>query len=147
MENHELARAYSWDMGSTLRLVRLEMHMKFQEFNHKILQVVHDHTTDSSYEKFHHELFGRQNEADRRRELARLRPPSPPKEPEIPDDPRLLDQMREKEVDALDVLLPNLSQKMPSHDDAHGQHKKVQFSVNNTSKKTVSLSCHTCVLW
>ncbi|XP_052785780.1 uncharacterized protein LOC128221253 isoform X3 [Mya arenaria] len=138
MDNYELARAYSWDVSSALKLVKVEMHMKLQEYNNQVLHVVQEHSADiGNYEKFHHDLFGRQNEADRRREAARLAPPVLPDIGAEEVDERILDQMKEKEVDQLDVLHPNLNMALPRIEQ-DGHHKKVQFSVKSTLKKSGS---------
>lgn len=140
MDNYELARAYSWDVESALRLVKVEMHMKLTEFNDQILSVIREHSKDiENYEKFHSELFGRQKEdslkiiaeqIEREKHLEDI-----PEEDEEVGGVEVLDQMKEKEIDYLDLIMPNLN--LPKLD-PDGAQKKVQFSM----KKTVSCSVH-----
>lgn len=134
MDNYELAKTYSWDLKSSLKLVEIEMHMKLKEFNDSILGVINDHSSEiENYEKFHSELFGRHKDEVGHdietidRELGDI-----PEEDEKAGGIEVLDQMKDKEVDYLDILMPNLN--LPKLD-PDGGHKKVQFSV----KKTVSL--------
>ena len=47
MENYDLAQKYSWDTESLLKLVKLQMCMKYQQVNSKILHVVKQHEVDS----------------------------------------------------------------------------------------------------
>lgn len=134
MDDYELARAYSWDLGSALRLVKIEMHMKLTELNQSVLDVINEHSSEiENYEKFHSELFGRPKEGEVSHE-AEARDKELDDIAEEDDEGvgiEVLDQMKDKEVDYLDLIMPNLS--LPKID-ADGGNKKVQFSL----KKTVS---------
>ena len=162
MEDYELAKAYSWDLPSALKLVKVEMHMKLQEFNDRILHAVH--TTDiTDYEKFHDEFFKKEaqkevdtysiddedveEEGDEVLQLGLNHEEGNSTEEEegteeVDQDStrrqteeEVFDEMRDKVVDYLDLIMPNLSLKLPNieHD---VQHKKVQFSDGR--KKSVS---------
>ena len=47
MENYDLAQKYSWDTESSLKLVKLQMCMKYQQVNSKILHVVRQTEADN----------------------------------------------------------------------------------------------------
>ncbi|XP_045213694.2 uncharacterized protein LOC123564291 isoform X3 [Mercenaria mercenaria] len=128
MDNYDLARAYSWDVRSALKLVKIEMHMKLKEFNDSILSVINEHSSEiENYEKFHSELFGRHKE-----EIEVHETETNDKELEdiLEEDDKdggieILDKMKDKEVDYLDLIMPNLN--LPKIDPEGGS-KKVQFS-------------------
>ena len=47
MENYDLAQKYSWDTASLLKLVKVQMCMKYQQINSRILHVIRSHALDS----------------------------------------------------------------------------------------------------
>ena len=48
MDNYDLAQKYSWDTASLLKLVKIQMCMKYQEINSKILHVIHEHALENA---------------------------------------------------------------------------------------------------
>ena len=48
MENYELAQKYSLDTASLLKLVKVQMCMKYQEINSKILHVIREHAVENA---------------------------------------------------------------------------------------------------
>lgn len=136
MDNYELARAYSWDMRSTLKLVKIEMHMTLNELNSNILEVIEEHSSDiEDYEKFYHDMFDKHRKED----VTNVTEVPEVKEKELSDieeeddggGPEVLDEMKDKDVDYLDLIMPNLSLPKIEPD---GGNKKVQFTL----KKPVS---------
>lgn len=143
MDEYELAKAYSWDLASSLKLVRVEMHMKLQEFNDRILHAIH--TVDiENFEKFQNELFKREPDKNSLGdlELGDLYGENSEgfeeeglSEREGKKGPEVLDEMKDREVDYLDLIMPNLS-RLPNIEQDGQMQKKVQFSVSG--RKTVS---------
>lgn len=147
MEDYELAKAYSWDLPSALKLVKVEMHMKLQEFNDRILHAIGD---INNYEKFHQTLFKKEEDKNVNEESApgseegscseegegEGQDEGEEREKKGHKGQEVLDEMRDKEVDYLDLIMPNLSLKLPNIEQ-ESQPKKVQFSVG---RKAVSHS-------